>query len=662
VRRRGARWRAAVAALVTALAAVGVLGEAPSAGAATLPANFEAQTVFSGITNPVVFRFTPDGQVFVATKSGKIWLYENVHDPTPTLFANLAKPVYDYEDHGLLGLAIDPGFEIGRPYVYALYTFNHALTDKYTQFPHVTDPKAEPLAWPEYKGPAGSFEEDKCPEGEKVKKKEIPEELEGCEVSGLLVRLTDENGHAAPSATAPEEEVLLEGWCQQSTTHAPGDLGFGPEGALFVSGGEGAMFSKPDYGQFENVCEDPPEPGHAILDRLNALGGSLRSQSVLRDHSLGPEYATLLSGSVLRVDPNTGEGWPGNPFLTGPKTELNARRIYAFGYRNPWRFAVTPRLGSIFLSNVGNGHYEEMDRIPLASGPLTPAAAFNSGWPCYEGGQNGVSVRNYEYAGEFEGHPDPSIQACIDFYEAEDEGKPQTRPPFYAYVNGGPAVPGDPCPGKPTDIGGLAFYEGSEYPAAYDKALFFADPIRGCIYVMQAKSDGEPNTATATTFLSEPGKFTFPGVDIEQGPEGDIYFAEFGSGGNGAIKRIVYDKPEEESGGGGGGGGNNGGGGNGNGGNNGGGNPPPPPTYTPPKIQKRPKKTTTSRTAKFVFKGEPGLRYRCKLDGKKFASCSSPRTYKKLGLGKHSFRVYAVDAAGTRLTANTTFSWKIVKR
>ncbi|HEY1853573.1 MAG TPA: hypothetical protein VGG40_03215 [Solirubrobacterales bacterium] len=662
MRRRGAGRSRVVAALVAALAALGVLAVAPSAGAATLPPNFEVQTVFSGIKRPVNFRFAPDGRVFVATQSGKIWVYSSVNDPTPTLFADLSKPVYDFEDHGLLGMALDPGFDLGRPYVYALYAFNQELTNHYQQQPQGFEPHTKTPALPSEPAEIGgvpNYEGDYCQETRDVKaqqkiereegKTPVTIEEEGCQVSGVLVRLTAVGNHALTVGSGPEkeaakEEVLLEGWCQQSTTHAPGDLNFGPEGALFVSGGEGAMFEQPDYGQFENVCEDPPEPFGPILDREGALGGSLRSQSVLRDHELGPEYATLLSGSLLRIDPNTGEGWPGNPFATGPGSEPNARRIYAFGYRNPWRFVVSSRLGSIFLANVGNGHYEEMDRIPLGA-----SSAFNSGWPCYEGGPAGVNDRNYEYAGE--GGESSWIGVCKSFYKAEDEGHPQTRPPFYAYVNGGPAVPGDPCPGKPTDIGGLAFYEGSAYPADYKDALFFADPIRGCMYVMQAGADGVPNIATATTFFSEPGKFSFPGVDIEQGPEGNIYFAEFGSGSNGAIKRIVYNKPSEPSGGGGSGGGSSTG------------TPTPAPaTYKPPKIKKRPQKTTTSRTAKFVFQGQAGLRFRCKIDSKKFSSCRSPRTYKNLKPGKHSFRVYGANSAGTRLTKNTTFSWKIVKK
>ena len=51
-------------------------------------------------------------------------------------------------------------------------------------------------------------------------------------------------------------------------------------------------------------------------------------------------------------------------------------------------------------------------------------------------------------------------------------------------------------------ISGEAFYEGSTYPAEYDNALFFSDSVRGCIYVMLADEDGEPDPATVRPFLS----------------------------------------------------------------------------------------------------------------------------------------------------------------
>jgi glucose/arabinose dehydrogenase len=670
-------FRAAIlAALAAALAALAL---APGAGAVTLPEKFEDQTVWSGLNQPTIVKFAPGGEVFVGEKSGKILVYENASDPTPEVFANLAKQVYDYEDHGLLGLAIDPLFQLGRPYVYALYTFNHKLANKGAQEPTGVEPHTVTPAWPEYKGP-GEYENDKCPEGEEVKAgKKTKEEL-GCEVSGVLVKLKADPTatHAEPSAAAPKEEVLLEGWCQQATTHSIGDLGFGPEGDLYVSGGEGAMYSEADYGQFGNPCEDPvefeePTPGNKQVKRLTALGGSLRSQSVLRNHSLA-NHPTLLSGSVLRINPDTGEGVPGNPFYS--YAEKNAKRIAAFGFRQPWRFTISPRLGQLYVDNVGNGSYEEIERLTLGSS--TP---YNGGWPCYEGSENGKPARNYGYAGQYKNGQgeiinDPSIQVCIDQYKAEDEGHPQTETPFYAYPHNGPVVPGDRCfEGKPlaTDVGGNAFNEATAYPRAYRDAFFFSDAIRGCIYVMKAGPYGEPDPATATTFLSGTAPYSFPGVDLELGPEGDLYYAQLAGTGGGSVHRIVWtgtslaeeeateareraerekserekaerekaerEKAEREA-----------------------AKPPVPQPAAPkpPQIEKRPQKKTTQRTAKFVFSGQAGAKFRCKIDSKSFASCRSPRAYKHLKPGKHTFRVYEASSSGARLSANRAFSWKIL--
>ncbi|HZO07485.1 MAG TPA: NosD domain-containing protein [Solirubrobacterales bacterium] len=77
--------------------------------------------------------------------------------------------------------------------------------------------------------------------------------------------------------------------------------------------------------------------------------------------------------------------------------------------------------------------------------------------------------------------------------------------------------------------------------------------------------------------------------------------------------------------------------------------PPPPPDTTRPNvtIEKAPKAKSTSTTAKFKFvSNEAGSKFKCKLDKKAFANCRSPKTYKKLKLGKHVFKVKATDAAG----------------
>ncbi len=84
----------------------------------------------------------------------------------------------------------------------------------------------------------------------------------------------------------------------------------------------------------------------------------------------------------------------------------------------------------------------------------------------------------------------------------------------------------------------------------------------------------------------------------------------------------------------------------GNGGGGGGpgpGNPPVPNT----KIKKGPKAKSTATTAKFKFTSTvAGSSFQCKLDKGKFKKCKSPKTYKKLKPGKHSFQVRAVGPTG----------------
>ena len=92
---------------------------------ATLPANFQETTVFTGLDHPTAMRFASDGRVFVAEKSGVIKVFDSLSDATPTVFADLRTNVDNYWDRGLLGLALDPNFPTS-PYVYVLYTYDRA--------------------------------------------------------------------------------------------------------------------------------------------------------------------------------------------------------------------------------------------------------------------------------------------------------------------------------------------------------------------------------------------------------------------------------------------------------------------------------------------------------------------------------------------------------
>jgi glucose/arabinose dehydrogenase len=497
-------------AIASGLAALIAL--AVPAGAAAEPAllaGFQDEVVFDGLEQPTNFRFAPDGRVFVAEKPGQIKVFDSLADTTPTVFADLRGDVYDNGDRGLLGLALDPKFDEGRPYVYALYTWDHVLGEPWNNLSPT--PK---YGKPEESGDPG------CPEQNKTS---------SCLVSGRLVRLEEgagKSGQAVENASGlPDEKQLLEGWCQQFNSHSVGELQFGPEGALYVSGGDGAAYeSIADYGQLgppvgePNPCGDAPtakgvspeiSPGKA---RADAQGGALRSQNL-----------KLLNGAILRIDPDTAEPFAGNPLLgNGDK---NAERTVAKGFRNPFRFTFDPASGEIYSGNVGSSEIEEIDRFGAP-----PSSLYNSGWPCFEGIE-----RHYQF--KLLG-----LDICNAFYKAEDEEKPKTSQPFFNYSHSQTVVPGDECPFESgSAVSGLSFYEGSQFPSEYKGALFFADAVRGCVWVMEAGEDGKPDPSTARRFMREGS--VYPGVKISEGPGGFLYYASLFSEegkGEGEIHRIAY--------------------------------------------------------------------------------------------------------------------------
>jgi glucose/arabinose dehydrogenase len=476
------------------------LAAAPAAGASNLPSGFRDEPVLSELPEPTVVRFAPDGRVFVAEKTGRIVVYDGIEDKTPTVFADLRTQIYDAADRGLLGLALDPQFPT-RPYVYALYTYDHILGE---------GGKAPKWGEPDHSG-------DVCP-------KPGSADVDECPVSGRLVRLSaDEGGsgdHAVENGGGEVvEKVLVEDWCQQFSSHSIGALQFDSDGNLYASGGDGASFDDPDYGQFgwpqKNQCGDPPGAVGDELSPPSAEGGALRSQDA---RTLGDP--TGLNGSVIRIDPDSGEGVPGNPMFGS--LDQNARRIVAFGFRNPFRFAIDRSHEEVYVSNVGWNTFEEIDRFPT-----TPGSAFNSGWPCYEGPEPNPIYQGLE------------LDLCAGLYA--DHGTGAASPPFFYYRHWQDAIPDDGCAADAgSAVTGLAFYGGGTFPPAYDGALFFADPVRGCIYVMHPGDDGRPDPLTATTFMSEAG--LYPGVDIEVGPDRNLYYVKlFGETEEGTIHRISYD-------------------------------------------------------------------------------------------------------------------------
>src|SRR4029453_12481478 len=94
--------------------------------AATLLEGFQEDIVFSGLTEPTALRFSSDGRIFVAEKSGLIKIFDNLTDTTPTVFADLRTNVHNFWARGLLDVELAPNFPTD-PWVYVLYTFDAAI-------------------------------------------------------------------------------------------------------------------------------------------------------------------------------------------------------------------------------------------------------------------------------------------------------------------------------------------------------------------------------------------------------------------------------------------------------------------------------------------------------------------------------------------------------
>ena len=142
-----------------------------------------------------------------------------------------------------------------------------------------------------------------------------------------------------PDQADPNSERILLTVAQPFSNHNGGQLAFGPDGFLYIALGDGGGGGDPN-------------------------GNGQNTQ--------------VLLGKILRIDVNSSSGGrqyaipPENPFANGG----GAPEVFAYGFRNPWRFSFDSATGTLFAGDVGESSFEEVDIVQKGA---------NYGWNVMEG-------------------------------------------------------------------------------------------------------------------------------------------------------------------------------------------------------------------------------------------------------------------------------------
>jgi glucose/arabinose dehydrogenase len=341
--------------------------------AQTLPAGFSRVQVVTGISNPTVMAFAPDGRIFVAQQNGVLRVIKN-----NTLLATpfLSLSVNSSGERGLIGIALDPNFSSNQ-FIYLYYTLSNGTRNRISRF-------------------------------------------------------TGNGDVAVPGS----EVVLLDlDPLSSATNHNGGAMHF-KNGLLYVAIGENANGS------------------HA-------------------------QNLDTYHGKLLRINPD-GSVPAGNPYPTGSEQR---RRVWAHGLRNPFTFDIQPSTGKIFVNDVGQSTWEEIN--DATTGGL------NFGWPTAEGNSSNSSFTN----------------------------------PVYAYPHGS----GD---GKGCAITGGVFFNpsSSNYPSQYTGRYFFQDLCNRWINVL----DLTTTPASRLPFATEMGGSI---LSLDVGNDGNLYYLDRSGG---SVFKIIY--------------------------------------------------------------------------------------------------------------------------
>jgi glucose/arabinose dehydrogenase len=416
---------------------------------------------------PTAVSFDNSNKMYVSERAGKVYSYSNGNK---TLLINIQEEVNTFGDFGLLGMTLDPNF-VSNGYIYLFYVVDrHYLMNYGTIYYSSTNS--------EY----------------------------GATIS-RITRYTLEASNGFNSVVANSRKILVgesitTGIPITGVWHAGGELKFSSDGTLLASTGDGANGA--DY-------ED-----QAFSDNI------LTSEEYNARRLWRCQLQNSLAGKILRINPETGDGVPSNPFFNASAPRSPASRVWALGLRNPLRFTIKPGSGShaesegnpgiLYVGDVGQDTKEEINVIKYSGQ--------NMGWPRYEGVDN-VYLTNPTY------HPANPSKPTIEWGRVGSTARVlidgivhnvgSSAFPYSNFIGG--------C-----SIGG-AFYEGTTYPTNYHNSYFFAEFNNQ--WVANFKFDNNDNPISKIDFhpaIASLIYFTYNPYNQS------MYFVT----GSGNVKRIVY--------------------------------------------------------------------------------------------------------------------------
>lgn len=401
-----------------------------------IPTNAFTSLVFS---NPMCIT-TPPGEMnrlFIVEKHGRIIVITNLANPTRTIFMDISSRVSVVNssesgdvnnEEGMLSMAFHPGYATNGWF----YIFYMGQATNGTSGLH--------------------------------------DILSRFQVSSANTNQGDPNS---------ESRLIIQ--YDRASNHNGGDLGFGPDGYLYVSVG--------DEGNEHNTL------GNAQHIDRNFFSGFLRLDVDKLPGSLAPNTNAEFAVTTNYAIP------PDNPFIGATSFDgltVNSNQVrtefWAVGLRNPWRWSFDPATGILYCGDVGQDQYEEVDIITKGG---------NYGWATWEGTNSppsGVSTN---------GQPVPL----------------NPIPPILTYAH--TSLPG----GVGNCIIGGVVYHGSRLPQL-SGAYIFGDYVSGNIW--RLNYDGSHASAPIRLFV-DAGVCAF-GYDPRNG---DILYANLKSGNNSIINRII---------------------------------------------------------------------------------------------------------------------------